>query len=135
MPDESEISSVFGLIGESGFQSLCAAFYRQIPTDDILGPLYPAEDLAGAEQRLRDFLVFRFGGPHRYIEERGHPRLRMRHAPFVIDQAARDRWVRLMDRALEEAQLPAAATNVIRPFLHDVATFLINRGSEPQLVQ
>lgn len=134
MPDENEISSVFNLIGESGFERLCAAFYRQIPTDDILGPLYPPHDLAGAEQRLRNFLVFRFGGPQRYIEERGHPRLRMRHAPFVIDQAARDRWVQLMDRALDEVQLPTAATGVIRPFLHDVATFLINRGDTPNLI-
>ena len=73
-----------------------AAFYRQVPGDPILGPMYPAHDLAGAETRLRDFLVGRFGGPQRYIEQRGHPRLRLRHAPFPIDPAARDRWLELM---------------------------------------
>lgn len=69
------------------------AFYAQVPTDDILGPMYPPEDLAGAEERLRDFLVGRFGEPPRYIEQRGHPRLRMRHAPFKLDQRARDCWL------------------------------------------
>ena len=64
-------------------------------------------DLAGAEERLRGFLIFRFGGPPRYIEERGHPRLRMRHAPFAIGQAARNRWVQLMNNAFAEAALPA----------------------------
>src|SRR5580658_6455967 len=58
--------------------------YRQVPADDVLGPIYPAHDLPGAEQRLRDFLIFRFGGPATYLEQRGHPRLRMRHAPFSI---------------------------------------------------
>ena len=82
---------------------------------------------AGAEQRLRDFLVFRFGGPSRYIEERGHPRLRMRHAPFQVDRSARDRWVALMDRALDQAGLPAEAEAVLRGFFHDTADFLVNR--------
>ena len=134
MPDETEISSIFGQIGDDGFQRLCAAFYRQVPGDDLLGPLYPPDDLHGAEHRLRSFLIFRFGGPDQYLHERGHPKLRMRHAPFVIDQAVRDRWVSLMDRAILEAELPESATAIIRPFLHDVATFLINRGSTPNLV-
>jgi hemoglobin len=127
----TEISEdqIYSLIGEDGFSRLVAAFYRQIPTDDILGPMYPAHDYAGAEQRLRDFLIFRFGGPPRYIEERGHPRLRMRHAPFTIDGPARLRWVQLMDNALAEAALPAAADNILRVFFHNTATFLINRDS------
>ena len=87
---------VYGRIGEEGFARLVGAFYAQVPADDILGPMYPAHDLAAAEVRLRDFLVGRFGGPPRYIEQRGHPRLRMRHMPFAIDQAARDRWMQLM---------------------------------------
>ena len=117
---------VYARIGEDGFQRLVAAFYSQVPGDDILGPMYPRDDLAGAEQRLRDFLVGRFGGPRRYEEARGHPRLRMRHMPFRLDQAARDRWVELMDRALEQSQLPADATNVLRQFFHQMATFMIN---------
>lgn len=120
-------SLIYSAIGESGFTRLVAAFYRQVPADDILGPLYPAHDLAGAEQRLRDFLIFRFGGPPRYIEQRGHPRLRMRHFPFAITQAARDRWVALMARALEEADLPAEAAARLRQFFEGTATFLQNR--------
>lgn len=122
--DESE---VYSLIGEEGFRRLVAAFYRQIPSDDLLGPMYPVEDMEGAEQRLRDFLIFRFGGPQHYLERRGHPRLRMRHAPFVVNQAARDRWVQLMDRAFAEAGLPVEAEQVLRPFLENTATFMINR--------
>jgi hemoglobin len=118
---------IYHLIGEEGFRRLIRAFYSQVPGDDILGPMYPADDLAGAEQRLADFLIFRFGGPPRYIEERGHPRLRMRHLPFAIGHAARDRWVTIMDRAFDEAKLPAEAAHVLRAFLAEMATFMINR--------
>jgi hemoglobin len=117
---------VYDAIGEEGFARLVHAFYAQVPTDDILGRLYPPHDLEGAEQRLRDFLVGRFGGPPRYIEARGHPRLRMRHVPFLIDEAARNRWVQLMDRALNEAALPDDVTSLLREFFHSVATFLRN---------
>jgi hemoglobin len=118
---------IFSLIGEDGFRRLIAAFYRQVPQDDLLGPMYPASDLAGAEDRLREFLEFRFGGPQRYIEQRGHPRLRMRHAPFAIGQAARDRWIQLMNNALAEAALPAEVDAMLREFFEGVATFMINR--------
>jgi len=117
---------IYGRIGEDGFARLVAAFYAQVPGDDILGPMYPADDMAGAEQRLRDFLVGRFGGPRRYEEMRGHPRLRMRHMPFKLDQAVRDRWVQLMDRALDQAALPAEAASMLRQFFHHMATFLMN---------
>lgn len=127
---------VFARIGEEGFERLVAAFYRQIPGDDILGPMYraspregaesEAEHMAAAEARLRDFLIFRFGGPQRYVERRGHPALRKRHFPFEVNQAARDRWVLLMNNALDEAGLPDEVTAVLREFLGNVATFLIN---------
>ena len=120
-------NEVYALIGEDGFQRLVAAFYRRVPEDDLLGAMYPRHDFAGAEQRLRDFLVFRFGGPQRYIEQRGHPRLRMRHAPFAIDQSARDRWMSLMMAALEEVALPDEATETLRSFFAATATFMINR--------
>jgi hemoglobin len=120
-------NEVYTAIGEVGFQRLVAAFYRQIPGDDILGPMYPNDDMAGAEERLRDFLIFRFGGPQHYIEQRGHPRLRMRHAPFAVGQAARDRWVQIMDRALDDTKLPAEAEEALRRFFHSTATFMINR--------
>lgn len=118
---------VFDAVGEEGFARLIHAFYAQVPGDPILGPMYPPDDLAGAEERLRDFVIGRFGGPPRYMERRGHPRLRMRHVPFAIDTAARDRWVALMDRALDEAALPADAAAILREFFHGVATFMINR--------
>jgi len=118
---------IYAAIGDDGFHRLIAAFYRQVPGDDILGPMYPAADLAGAEARLRDFLIGRFGGPQRYIEQRGHPRLRMRHMPFAIDGPARHRWIQLMTRALDEAALPSEADRVLRAFFDEVATMLINR--------
>ena len=122
--DESE---VYQAVGEDGFTRLVAAFYRQIPGDPILGPLYPADDLVGAEERLREFLIGRFGGPPRYFETRGHPRLRMRHAPFPVTEAARDRWVELMTRALTEAALPAEPAAMLSDFFGNTATFLRNR--------
>ena len=118
---------VYEQIGEDGFARLVSAFYAQVPGDDVLGPMYPAGDLPGAEERLRDFLVGRFGGPQRYVEARGHPRLRMRHAPFAIDRHARDRWVALMTAALDRAALPAESTAILRRFFDDTATFMMNR--------
>ena len=127
MPDEAVMASVYPVIGEEGFGRLVGQFYRQVPTDELLGPMYPPNELAEAERRLRNFLVFRFGGPQRYIAERGHPRLRIRHAPFAISQAARDRWIALMDRAIQEAGLPLQIVEILQPFLAETATFLINR--------
>ncbi len=118
---------IYSIIGEEGFRRLISAFYSQVPKDDILGPMYPAEDLADAERRLRDFLIGRFGGPMRYVEQRGHPRLRMRHAPFAIDQRARDRWMKLMEGALKEANFPPEVTKCLHAFFEHTATFMINR--------
>ncbi len=118
---------VFARIGEEGIARVVAAFYRRVPQDDVLGPMYPPEDLPGAETRLRDFLIYRFGGPIRYLEQRGHPRLRARHAPFGINQRARDRWMQLMGDAITEAALPAEVEDAMRLFLDGMSTFLINR--------
>lgn len=127
-PPAMEMEDVYPTIGSEGFTALCSNFYAQIPEDPILGPMYPEQDWEGAEKRLRDFLIYRFGGPPTYIEERGHPRLRMRHMPFVIDQAARDRWVEFMTKALAETEsIPEEVRRRLEEFLADVATFLINR--------
>jgi hemoglobin len=122
-----EEHEVYAAIGEEGFERLIAAFYKQVPGDDILGPMYRGRDLAGAEARLRGFLIYRFGGPQTYIEARGHPRLRMRHAPFVINQAARDRWMQLMRAALLETNLPPDAAAVLLGFFESTASAMINQ--------
>jgi len=123
-----EEAEIYSIIGEEGFTRLVAAFYRRVPEDDILGRMYPEEDRKGAEQRLRDFLIYRFGGPQRYIEQRGHPRLRARHLPFRINQAARDRWMELMNKAFAEAALPTEVEQHLRAFFEQMSTFMINQA-------
>lgn len=127
-PPAEQPPTPFQALGEEGIAALVAAFYRRVPDDPILGPMYPEDDLPGAEERLREFLIYRFGGPPRYIETRGHPRLRMRHAPFSVDRAARDRWVELMEAAIAETPMPPGLDEALRGFFGDVATFLINRA-------
>ncbi len=119
--------TLYEIVGEDGFERLTRAFYAQVPEDGLLGPMYPEGQLEEARIRLRDFLVGRFGGPQRYIRERGHPRLRMRHMPFPIDTAARNRWMRLMTNALAKAELPDEAAKALLAFFAEVATFLVNR--------
>jgi hemoglobin len=114
-------------IGEDGVARIVAAFYRRVAADDLLRPMYPERDLSGAQERLRDFLVYRFGGNRRYVEQRGHPRLRMRHAPFAVDRATRDRWMALMTDAIAECDVPADVAAWLHEFLGGVATFLMNR--------
>jgi len=118
---------LYDTIGEDGFVRLIRAFYAQVPDDPILGPMYPKEDLAGAEERLRDFLIGRFGGPQRYVERRGHPRLRMRHMPFAVNAAARERWLQLMMNALDEVRLPPDVDGFLREFFDGVSAMLVNR--------
>ena len=121
---------IYAALGQEGFDRLVNAFYRQVPADDVLGPMYPPNDLDGARQRLRDFLIGRFGGPQTYIEQRGHPRLRIRHAPFAIGQAARDRWLQLMTKALDEAALPDEPRQMLLAFFESTTTFLKNRPGD-----
>ncbi|GAA5480934.1 globin [Haloferula sargassicola] len=114
-------------LGPEGITAMVAAFYRKVPDDDLLGPMYPAEEMAAAEERLRDFLKFRLLGDPVYQFKRGHPRLRMRHAPFAIGEKERDRWLELMEGAMEESGVSAAGQRVLLPFFADVAEFLRNR--------
>ncbi len=83
-------------------------FYEGVQTDEVLWPMYPAEDLEGAIQRLTGFLEQYWGGPSTYSEERGHPRLRMRHLPFKVNPDARDRWLRHMRAAVDSLELLTA---------------------------
>jgi hemoglobin len=118
---------VMEALGEDGFARLVAAFYRRVREDDLIGPMYPPEDWEGAERRLADFLIFRFGGSERYLQERGHPRLRMRHVPFSIGEAERDRWLKLMGAAMDEMGLSGEARVNLEAFFDQVADFMRNR--------
>ncbi len=114
-------------LGEEGLTNLVAAFYRRVRTDDVIGPLYPPNDWEQAEKRLRDFLIYRFGGSDRYIQERGHPRLRGRHLPFSIGVAERDRWLDLMGQAMQETEVPEDLAPVMAEFFAQVADMMRNR--------
>ena len=121
-------AAIWTEMGDEGFRQLVTAFYRRIPADDLLGPMYPAQDLAGAEERLYLFLCFRLGGDSRYPEQRGHPRLRMRHAPFRIGVAERDRWLQLMGEAMTECEVASGARGELESFFAQVADFMRNQG-------
>jgi hemoglobin len=124
------MSDILEQIGESGLASLTAAFYRRVKSDDLIGPLYPESDWEGAEQRFRDFLIFRFGGSAKYIEERGHPRLRMRHVSFKIGVRERDRWLDLMTQALDEVECPSPSRELLLEFFASTADFMRNQPDE-----
>jgi hemoglobin len=109
------------------FERLVGRFYGSVATDPILRPLYPEPDLAPAQRRLTLFLAQYWGGPRTYDEERGHPRLRMRHAPFAIDAAARDRWLSLMRAALAEAAPPPDVAAELDAYLAMAAEAMRNR--------
>ena len=102
MSDQPEERSVYDIVGEKFFVDLVDAFYDGVETDPILIPLYPeGTETTGARHRLALFLVQYWGGPDTYMEERGHPRLRMRHAPYVIADRERDHWLMHMATAIE----------------------------------
>lgn len=113
--------------GEATFFALVDRFYAGVATDPILRPMYPEDDLAEARRKLALFFIQYFGGPMTYSEERGHPRLRLRHLPFPIDKAARDAWMRHMHRALDETPLPDDVRAEMREYFERTATFLINQ--------
>ena len=119
-------ADVFPQLGEAGFDRLVTAFYARVSVDDLIGPMYPPEDLDGARIRLRDFLIQRFGGPARYSAERGHPRLRMRHGPFTITRAEAERWLMLMRAAMKEAGIGTALHLVMWPYFVSTASHMVN---------
>jgi hemoglobin len=113
--------------GEETFRRLVARFYQGVAADPLLRPLYPEEDLAGAEQRLREFLIQYWGGPNTYSQRRGHPALRMRHARFAIGQAERDAWLRHMTEAVDSLELPEQARAILLDYLATASQALINQ--------
>jgi hemoglobin len=114
--------------GAPVFRKIVARFYEQVREDEILRPLYPEEDLGPAEERLRMFLEQYWGGPRTYSDQRGHPRLRMRHAPFRIGLIERDAWLRCMRIAVDEADLDEAHRRQLWQYLEYAATSMVNSG-------
>ena len=112
--------------GEPVFRQLVDVFYEGVALDPLLRPLYPDEDLSGARARLTGFLVQYWGGPTTYSEQRGHPRLRMRHAPWVIGERERDAWLGHMRRAVEAIEVPEEARAAIWEHLERAAHTLVN---------
>jgi hemoglobin len=112
--------------GETTFTRLVRRFYEGVASDPVLRPLYP-DDLGPAEERLRLFLMQYWGGPRTYDETRGHPRLRMRHAPFPVDPRARDAWLGHMHDALAELDLPEQLRTTLWDYLVGAAHSLTNQ--------
>ncbi|MBA3799364.1 MAG: globin [Actinomycetota bacterium] len=117
--------------GHETFQRLVAHFYAGVAADPILAPLYPEEDLGPAEERLRMFLEQYWGGPSAYSEQRGHPRLRMRHAPFAIREIERDAWLSRMRAAVDSLELTSEQDETLWNYLTMAAQSMINRFPEP----
>lgn len=121
------VDNIYARLGEEHLTRLVAAFYQRVRQDDVIGPMYPPDDWEHAEQRLRDFLIYRFGGPDKYIQERGHPRLRGRHMPFSIGVKERDRWLELMDASMKETEIPEEIAQLLSDFFAQIADFMRNR--------
>ncbi|MGI3782210.1 MAG: globin [Janthinobacterium lividum] len=112
--------------GHPTFVALVRRFYEGVAQDQPLRDLYPEEDLAAAEDRLRGFLEQYWGGPTTYSEQRGHPRLRMRHAPFPVTPDMRDRWITHMRDAVDSLDLPQARRDEMWTYLERAAHFMVN---------
>jgi hemoglobin len=123
---QREVTVFEAVGGMPFFERLVGEFYRGVASDDVLRPLYP-DDLAGPERHLRLFLVQYWGGPTTYDEERGHPRLRMRHAPFAIGPEARDRWLRHMRAAVDAVDPPEPSRAALLEYFEMAAEAMRNR--------
>jgi hemoglobin len=112
--------------GEETFRKLVDEFYAGVADDPILRPMYPEDDLGPAADRLRMFLIQYWGGPGTYSEQRGHPRLRMRHAPFQVGPNARDAWLTHMHAAVRSLHLPEDQEKTLWEYLERAAQFMVN---------
>ncbi|MBZ5733009.1 globin [Nocardioides sp. TRM66260-LWL] len=112
--------------GQATLQRIVARFYEGVATDEVLRPMYPEEDLGPAEERFLLFLTQYWGGPTTYSEQRGHPRLRMRHAPFRVDAEARDRWLTHFRAALDDVALPPEQDAQFWEYVTHAAQFMVN---------
>jgi hemoglobin len=116
--------------GRPTFEKLVRAFYDGVRVDPVLLPMYPEEDLEPAIQRLTGFLEQYWGGPGSYSEERGHPRLRMRHMPFRVNPDARDRWLKHMRAAVDTLELPPLQEAMLWDYLERAAHAMVNTFEE-----
>lgn len=112
--------------GHDTFDRLVRRFYEGIKDDPVLRPMYPEDDMEGAVWRLRSFLEQYWGGPHTYSEQRGHPRLRMRHQPFKVNPEARDRWLGHMRVAVDELNLAELDRQMLWNYLERAAFSMVN---------
>jgi hemoglobin len=122
----TEASFFVAVGGEPTFRRLVHRFYEGVADDPVLRPLYPEEDLGPAADRLTLFLMQYWGGPNTYSATRGHPRLRMRHAPFKVDVAARDAWLKHMRDAVDSLNLPEPHYTALWEYLERAAFFMVN---------
>jgi hemoglobin len=127
MTDNELVTFYEAVGGEATFTRLVHRFYEGVATDPILRAIYPEDDLAGAEERFRLFLMQYWGGPRTYDETRGHPRLRMRHGPFPIGPAERDAWLSHMYDAVTELRLPEDLERPLWDYLVNAAHAMQNR--------
>nr|WP_308220293.1 globin [Kineococcus sp. TRM81007] len=125
-PDGGTISFHEEVGGHETFVRLVDAFYDGVAADEVLRPMYPEADLGPAKERLRMFLEQYWGGPTTYSEQRGHPRLRMRHASFKVNPDARDRWLAHMRVAVDSLGLPPAQHGLLWDYLERAAHSLLN---------
>lgn len=112
--------------GEATFEQLVSHFYALVSVNPILRPMYPDDDFQAAAERLMLFLIQYWGGPHTYSEMRGHPRLRMRHAQFLIDSKARDVWLACMKSAVDELEIEESDRVELWNYLEMAAQSLVN---------
>ena len=128
--DDEQPQTVYALVGEQFFVELVERFYEGVAGDAVLRPLYPSQDLTDAKARLCGFLVQYWGGPADYSAARGHPRLRMRHAPYVIGEPQRDAWLAHMTLAVDETVdnygYPPALAQIFHDYFANAATHLLN---------
>ena len=117
--------------GEPVFRALVDRFYEGVALDPVLRPLYPDEDLTAAKERLRMFLEQYWGGPTTYSEQRGHPRLRMRHAPFAVTPRAKEHWLMHFRAGLDEANLSPELDAQFWDYVTHAAQFMVNTFDEP----
>jgi len=123
---ETEQSFYEQIGGRATIELIVGVFYAGVATDDVLRPMYPEEDLGPAAERLTMFFEQYWGGPRTYSERRGHPRLRMRHAPYVIDAQARDRWLKHFRSGLDAAQLAPEHDEKFWDYVEYAAQFMVN---------